>query len=159
MLLGEYYNMGRKLSFRGLLADGSTDKIQLQTIDGMKGYKITKFQLMPGNPTDDNIEVVVQIFKTATAAAAATVKPNFSDNTLLAAAYIEDNAGDDNTFHTDQVIFDNEVVNQNIFIVSSAATATNDGVNYYFELEQIMLDLNEATVATLKNLRSNSTPG
>jgi len=150
--------MGRKLSFRGLLADGSTDKIQLQTIDGMKGYKITKFQLMPGNPTDDNIEVVVQIFKTATAAAA-TVKPNFSDNTLLAAAYIEDNAGDDNTFHTDQVIFDNEVVNQNIFIVSSAATASTDGVNYYFELEQMMLDLNEATVATLKNLRSNSTPG
>ena len=34
-------------SFRGKLADGGQDRIRLSTNDGLTGYKITKFELLP----------------------------------------------------------------------------------------------------------------
>lgn len=141
-------------SYRGRLADGATDTIPLHTNDGKVGYKITKFELMPGDPTDDNIEVVIQIWKTAAAAAGATDIIDFTSNTLIAAGYIEDNAGDNATFHTDNVIFDQETFNQDIFVTSTAATATNQGTNYYIELEQMDLTEDQALVAIVKNLRN-----
>jgi|TARA_R110002110_G_scaffold248557_1_gene464712 malate/lactate dehydrogenase len=141
-------------SYRGRLADGATDSIPLHTNDGKTGYKIIKFELMPGNPTNDNIEVIIQVWKTAAAAAGASAIIDFADNTLIAAGYIEDNAGDDNTFHTDQVIFDQETFNQDIFVTSTAPTASTDGVNYYIELEQMDLTEDQALVAIVKNLRN-----
>ena len=47
----------------------------------------------------------------------------------------------------------NEIFNQDIYIthVDSDASAP---INYYIELEQIKLDLNENTVATLKDIRN-----
>ena len=50
------------------------------------------------------------------------------------------------------IIFDNTTINQDMFITHFDASVGKP-VNYYIELEQVKLDLNEATVATLKDMR------
>ena len=142
-------------SFRGKLADDAIEQIFLHTNTGSTGYRIKKFQIMPGNPTADNMEATVKIYKIPQTAASNTI--DFEDQTLLAAAYIENHDGTSAGFSnfTNAVIFDNEIFNQDIFITMAAGSgAGTDGVNYYFELEQIKLDLNENTVATLKDIRN-----
>ena len=142
-------------SFRGKLADNDIERVFLHTNTGSTGYRIKKFQIMPGNPTNDNMEATVKIYKIPQTAASNTI--DFEDQTLLAAAYIENHDGTSAGFSnfTNAVIFDNEIFNQDIYITLKAGTgAGTDGVNYYFELEQIKLDLNENTVATLKDIRN-----
>ena len=142
-------------SFRGKLADDAIEQIFLHTNTGSTGYRIKKFQVMPGNPTADNMEATIKIYKIPQTAASNTI--DFEDQTLLAAAYIENHDGTSAGFSnfTNAVIFDNEIFNQDIYITLKAGTgAGTDGVNYYFELEQIKLDLNENTVATLKDIRN-----
>ena len=51
------------------------------------------------------------------------------------------------------IIFDKEIFNQDIYITSKTITGS-DEANYYIELEQVKLDLNENTVATLKDIRN-----
>ena len=142
-------------SFRGKLADDAIEQIFLHTNTGSTGYRIKKFQIMPGNPTADNMEATVKIYKIPQTAASNTI--DFEDQTLLGAAYIENHDGTSAGFSnfTNAVIFDNEVFNQDIYITLKAGSgAGTDGVNYYFELEQVKLDLNENTVATLKDIRN-----
>ena len=142
-------------SFRGKLADDAIEAIFLHTNTGSTGYRIKKFQVMPGNPTADNMEATIKIYKIPQTAASNTI--DFEDQTLLAAAYIENHDGTSAGFSnfTNAVIFDNEIFNQDIFITMAAGSgAGTDGVNYYFELEQIKLDLTENTVATLKDIRN-----
>ena len=142
-------------SFRGKLADNDIERVFLHTNTGSTGYRIKKFQVMPGNPTADNMEATIKIYKIPQTAASNTI--DFEDQTMLAAAYIENHDGTSAGFSnfTNAVIFDNEIFNQDIYITLKAGTgAGTDGVNYYFELEQIKLDLNENTVATLKDIRN-----
>ena len=142
-------------SFRGKLADNNIERVFLHTNTGSTGYRIKKFQVMPGNPTADNMEATIKIYKIPQTAASNTI--DFEDQTMLAAAYIENHDGTSAGFSnfTNAVIFDNEIFNQDIYITLKAGTgAGTDGVNYYFELEQIKLDLNENTVATLKDIRN-----
>ena len=137
-------------TFRGLMADDTQDTILLHTNDGSTGYKVVKFEAMSNNPGADSVEGVVKIYKVAQTSIDGTV--DFSDNTLLAA--IEYHKGDE-THHplSSTVIFDQEIVNQDIYVTYNDLT---DGVamNYYIELEQVKLDLNENTVATLKDIRN-----
>jgi len=148
--------MSKIISFRGLLADNAQDTIVLHTNDGKTGYRITKFQLMLFDPTGDIAEVVVKIFKVKVDMTIATHDIDFSDNRMLAVGYIE-NYDDAGNYMQPTVIFDNEIFNQDIYISSKADTASN-GCNYYIELEQVSLDLNEATVATLKDIRNSPRP-
>jgi len=50
-------------------------------------------------------------------------------------------------------VFDNEIFNQDIYITHQ--DLQNQPINYYIELEQMDLALDEAIVATLKNIRNN----
>ena len=135
-------------SFRGKLADGAIDTITLHTNTGSTGYRITKFQLFPETP-NVNQESLVSIFKIPQTAAATTT--DFEDNTLLAAGlYVSRESNLDQHL---EVVFDNEDFNQDIYITHTEGEATR-GCNYYIELEQIKLDLNENTVATLKDIRN-----
>jgi hypothetical protein len=150
--------MSRTISFRGLIADGEQHTIPLQTIQGLIGYKITKFQVMAHKPTvGGSEESVVQLWKVEqTSVSTTTVSIDFSDNRLLAAAYW---VGSDNPIYTKSthVVFDNEKFNQDIYITHTNTDGTGDpgnGINYYIELEQMKLDLNEQTVATLKDIRN-----
>ena len=49
-------------------------------------------------------------------------------------------------------MFDHVKVNQDIYISHHNADGTSS-CNYYIELEQMKLNLDEATVATLKDMR------
>tara|TARA_Y100001938_G_C7724670_1_gene251697 strand:+ start:18 stop:458 length:441 start_codon:yes stop_codon:yes gene_type:complete len=138
-------------SFRGKLTDGDIDTISLHTNNGSIGYKIIKFQTMPATPGNATQESVMKIFKVPQTTTTATV--DFADNTLLAAALYKQEANASQTAQGDIVIFDNEIFNQDIFITHKDA-ATGEQMNYYIELEQIKLALDQNTVATLKDIRN-----
>ena len=72
-------------SFRGKIANAAVDTISLHTNNGSTGYRIVKFSIMPEAPTGTSYENVVKIF---TIRQTANATMNFSDNTLLAAAFI-----------------------------------------------------------------------
>tara|TARA_Y100001938_G_C7885920_1_gene327366 strand:+ start:84 stop:512 length:429 start_codon:yes stop_codon:yes gene_type:complete len=139
-------------TFRGQLADGAQRTIRLSTNKGETGYRIVKFQCITTNPGIEQHESVTKIFTNKQTTITGTI--DFDNSELLAAnAYI---AGNTSTEVYDQtVIFDNVPFNQDIFITH----AENDGsspINFYLELEQIKLNLNEATVATLKDMRGSN---
>ena len=136
-------------TFRGKLADGEQRRIKLSTNDGLTGYKIVKFQNMNNNPGAQLIEGVMKVYTNKQATVDAVV--NFEVPTLLAACYHEDN--DSTAYSTSEVIiFESSIFNQDIF-VTFKDVSTGQSMNYYLELEQVKLDLNEATVATLKDMR------
>ena len=140
-------------SFRGLIADGTQDSIILHTNDGSTGYRIKKFQVIQNTPgTGQSVEACMKIYKVQQTTIDNVV--DFSDQTLLGVAYYQDNNGTAEKSTLD-VIFDGEIFNQDIFITH----VDSDGavpMNYYLELEQIKLDLNENTVATLRDLRNET---
>ena len=140
--------MSRIVSFRGLIADGNQDTIVLHTNDGSVGYRITKFQMIGDIRYDHG--VVMKIYKTEQTVIDAVI--DFSDNRLLAAGYA---ANHENIIYpfTEQIIFDGEIFNQDIYITAKDIE-TGVPCNYYLELEQMPLDLNENTVATLKDIRN-----
>ena len=138
-------------SFRGQLATSETETIRLSTNNGMTGYKINKLQLMPTNPGTTAYENLFKIFTVPQSSVTGTV--DFSDSTLLGVAYIANN-GNNTTNDTTIVVFDNIIVNQDIYLTQIDLDGTpTQAANYHLELEQVKLDLSEATVATLKDMR------
>jgi hypothetical protein len=140
-------------TFKGLLADGEVKTIRLSTKDGLTGYKIVKFQLFPEKPGQDAQESIVIIESLEPSAATGTV--NFDSPTLLAVSLT---ANDTNLEQgrippPDTVVIDNKMINQDIYI-SHKDMLTGAKCNFYIELEQVKLELNEATVATLKDMRA-----
>jgi len=136
-------------SFRGKMIDGAIDTITLHTNDGSIGYKVKKVQCVPELPGTTNTEHVFKIYKIPQTAVTGSI--DFSDNTLLASVYLssrDDRYGGDNI-----IVFDNEIFNQDIYLTHDD-TNNVGAVNYYIELEQVKLDLNENTVATLKDIRN-----
>jgi len=141
-------------TFRGLIADGAQDTIVLHTNDGSTGYRIVKFQLLPYDVGVTAQESTVQIFKINQTTIVSPI--DFSDNTLLAAGVWTSDAHQANPEDTN-VIFDDEIFNQDIY-VTHVETVGSAPINYYIELEQMKLDLNENTVATLKDIRNSAAP-
>ena len=140
-------------SFRGMLGDGDIDIISLHTITGSTGYRIVKFQTFANDVTLKVQESVMKIFKIPQSTA--TAKVDFSDNTLLGVSYWKSHEDAATMFQT-STIFDNEIFNQDIYITHEDVHAGNRPCNFYIELEQVKLDLNENTVATLKDIRNLS---
>jgi len=126
-------------SFKGLLDDGSTDQIYLHGGDPTKGYRIHKFLIIPNTP-GANIDSTMKIFKKSPAAANAEV--DFTDPLLIGVAWIYND-----TYETqNQITFDNEVFNQDIYIQHYDDKASNK-CNYYLELEEVtMSDAEQAVV-------------
>jgi len=139
-------------SFRGLIADGGIDTITLHTNNGATGYRIVKLDLIGSTPGTQDIESVVKIYKVPQETADGNI--DLSDNTLVAVAYYGDHSNS-TAQAFDVIVFDNEVFNQDIYITHKDAS-TGEAINYYIELEQISLNLNENTVATLKDIRNQS---
>tara|TARA_R110001583_G_C5607259_1_gene405002 strand:+ start:248 stop:682 length:435 start_codon:yes stop_codon:yes gene_type:complete len=141
-------------TFRGQMADGSIDTIVLHTNTGATGYRIIKFELFPNAPGTSTVEGLVKIYKESQTVVDNTV--DFSDQRLLAAAYYIDQ---DNPQYSASLIslFDKEIFNQDIYLTyidSDSATP----MNYYIELEQVKLSLDQNTVATLKDIRNVTAP-
>jgi hypothetical protein len=141
-------------TFRGVLTDGGQDTIVLHTNNGATGYRIKKFMILPESPGDVQQESIVQIWKVEQTSVPTTAgNIDFADNTLLGAGVGYYGAVASNNSQSQTIFFDNEVFNQDIY-VTHTDNASNQKINYYIELEQIKLDLNENTVATLKDIRN-----
>jgi len=137
-------------SFRGKLTDGDIATIALSTRDGSIGYKIVKFNVMPNREIDD-LGSIVKIYSIPQTTATESI--DFSDNTMLAAALYRQDSGNQFNF-AQNVIFDNMIFNQDVYITYKDDETASKIINYYIELEQVKLDLNENTVATLKDIRN-----
>jgi hypothetical protein len=138
-------------SFRGMMKSDAIDIISLHTNTGSTGYRIKKFQTIQQDP-GTSTEHVVKIYSIPQT----TVddKIDFSDNTLLAVSYLQSGpAASSSTVANEVIIFDNMTFNQDIYVTAKTITGS-DEANYYIELEQIKLDLNENTVATLQDIRN-----
>ena len=143
--------MSRIISYKGTLDIGLEDRIRLTTIKAKVGYKIIKFQILPSTPGAAEFELVGKITKVKDPNIGPTVK--FTDSDLLAVAYYQDGSSISNNASVD-IIFDNEIVNQDIFVnMTDASSGTVPG-NYYIELETMDLSEIETTQLTLKSLRT-----
>jgi len=143
-------------TFRGLMADDAQDTILLHTNDGSTGYRIVKFQIITKTPYDTNAaEHIIKIYKIPQTAVDGVV--DFSDQTLLGVATINNNTAGYQYPITTTIVFDREIFNQDLYITHKEAVNA-EPCNYYFELEQIKLDINSNTVATLKDMRNTASP-
>ena len=138
-------------TFRGLIEDDTQETIVLHTNDGKTGYRIVKFDLIPNEPGGLDGEHVVQIWKVSQTTN--SNKIDLSDNTLLGAGYCSNDTSGDAYPTRQTILFDQEIFNQDIFVTHKIRNGSGS-MNYYIELEQIKLDLNESTVATLKHIRN-----
>ena len=145
-------------SFRGKILKGEHDTIALHTNTGSTGYRITKFELMSSTPHVLDQESVVKIYSIdKDEVQTPTLTVDFSDNTLLGCGLLT-NETDSHYYPPSQtIIFDNMTFNQDIYI-TLADTFGTSSVNYYLELEQMSLALDENTVATLKDIRNITGP-
>jgi len=148
-------------TFRGLIPDQGQDRIPLSSKDGSVGYRIVKLVLFPvfigSTVAGSEYESLVQVYKTPQATPSG-ITTDFSEPTLLAAAtYFSEVSGSPAYVigsNTD-IFFDNEVFNQDIYIIHENFHGDDAAINYYIELEQFRLSDNENTVATLKDIRAN----
>ena len=140
-------------TFRGKITSETTETIVLHTNNGAIGYRIKKFEIIVSNPFVAQSKGVVKIYTVPQASEDALV--DFSDNTLIAVSTYHDQPVAEDMSASKTIIFDNAVFNQDIYL-----TAKDVGVqqvsefSYQLELETVKLDLNENTVATLKDIRN-----
>jgi len=139
-------------TFRGLLADEEQDTIRLSTNDGLTGYKIVKFEMMANTPGVVEIANVIKIYTRKQTSVDAVV--DFDDQGLLAAGYLESHGAIQDANYRTNVVFESQIINQDIFITHKDVK-TGEACNYYLELEQVKLDVGEASVATLKDMRGS----
>jgi hypothetical protein len=144
--------MSKILSYRGMLSPGTEEKIRLRTIKGKIGYKIRKFQLISNLPGSQNNESIGKITKVKDLSIIADV--NFTDDKLLAVAYNKGHLSSNETGVTETIIFDNELINQDIFVNISDAAGGSIACNYYIEMEAMSISDLEATQLTLKNIKA-----
>jgi hypothetical protein len=141
----------RILSYKGKLVNGGQDTILLSTRKGETGYRIRKFQAM-GTSEDENYEATIKLYSTFQSTV--NISVDFSDTSLLGAILY----GDQNSPATaaiQTIVFDQVIFNQDIYVTFDAASASAD-MNYYLELEMISLTEDQAMVATLSDIRTNS---
>jgi hypothetical protein len=148
--------MSRIISYKGQLPIGEQDRIRLKTIKGKVGYKITKLQIINKTPGTSgvNVSLVAKVYtKDQTGSITSTI--DFTESDLIATSFFTQ-ATSSHTGVFETVVFDNAVVNQDIFIYATDASGSTDPCNYYIELETMSLSDIEATQLTLKNLRTIS---
>ena len=140
-------------TFRGILADGGQDRIRLQTPQGKVGYQIVNFRIITQHPASVAVEGVYKITKTELTTIDATIDFTFPD--LLAVGFYTANTSPTNP-HVEDIIFDNQIFNQDIFISYKDAYGSTEPGNYYIELETIPLTEMGAEYTTIKDLRANA---
>ena len=144
--------MSKRISFKGNIPSGLQDRIRLKTNNGKTGYRITKFQCISEEPATTTAEIVCKIFKTdQTGSIGHDI--NFTNSDLLAVNYTEEHSNS-TEFGGTNIIFDNEMFNQDIFVTASDGSGGTKACNYYIELEVIPITDIEATMLTLQSLRN-----
>ena len=109
---------------------------------------------MEPSPGTADVEMIFKIYTIPQAAIDGTV--DFSDPTLIGVAYYQ--AGNVTTEQAGTIIiFDNTTFNQDIYATTVDVGGGTIATNYYIELEQMALASDEASMATLKNMRNTAT--
>ena len=151
-------------TFKGLTAHNTVKQVRLSTNDGLTGYKIKKLELFPAGAQNSGgfnytYKAAVGVYSVdpgtpiVPGAGNAYRMMNFDSPTLLAAAFFSQASGADTNPEDTTVVIDSKKINQDIYIAYYNVGANDVPINYYIELESMKLDLNEATVATLKDMR------
>jgi hypothetical protein len=139
-------------TFRGQLASGAQQTIVLHTNTGSTGYRIVHLSVMSATPGGIEAAHTVKIYKVPQASVTATI--DFNDQTLLAAVDFRQHTNENYGVTGNVITFDREVFNQDLHITNKDDPNNAAPINYYIELEQVKLDLNQNTVATLKDIRN-----
>lgn len=137
-------------TFRGKVADGGQDTVVLHTNNGSTGYRIVKLEVIAPTPGAVNAELVTKVYTKSQTSVDGSI--DFSDSTLIACAYWQESSSHDAP-QSQTIIFDRVTFNQDIYVTCYDGSASN-ATNYHIELEQFPIDLNESTVATLKDIRN-----
>ena len=145
--------MSRTISYRGKLPIGEQAELNLKTNKGKIGYQITKFNVIPSQPGQNTEELISQIYSTDQTGSI-TDNVDFSNAELMAVAFYTNNSNMAYSSNTTIIIFDNEKVNQNLFVTMTNAAGGTTPANYYIELEAMSLNDLEATQLTLKSIRT-----
>lgn len=149
--------MSKKISYKGQLPVGEQDKIRLRTLNGKKGYKITKFEIIGSTPGVANGEYIAKIYNTnQTGSITNTI--NFTESDLLATCFAGSSTNNTQIPPLQVTIFDNKRFNQDIFIYIVDVSGGTVPCNYYIELDVIDLNDLQATQLTLENIRDITAP-
>jgi hypothetical protein len=140
-------------TYRGMLASGGQDHIRLKTNRGDIGYRIVKFQTISYDPSSVDAEMVHKIYKLKQSSI--DEKIDFTDGDLLGISYGAEGGNNNPPLN---IIFDQEIFNQDIYITYFDDTGSAIPGNYYLELEQVTLNENQSTMATLQSLRRLALP-
>ena len=139
-------------TFRGQIDSSTQEIIPLHTNDGLTGYRISKFKCIPDTPGTNQTEAIVKIYTVEQTTFDALV--DFDDPTLIGVVFLAVANGSNEAYASElHTVFDNITFNQDIY-VTAVELAGGRPTNYHIELEQVKLDLNEQTVATLKDIRN-----
>ena len=138
-------------SFRGSIANNTVQTISLHTNDGSTGYRIKKFEIM-GEDMNEDVEHCVKVYTTPQTSVTATY--DFSEQELIGAAFLRVTKSATAGYNDAVIVFDNITFNQDIYITHKDVGGSAKNCNYHIELEKVSLDLNENTVATLKDIRN-----
>jgi len=145
--------MSKIITFKGKIDMGLQNKIKLSTIKGKTGYRINKFMIMSSAPGGgSHAEVVAKMFKSDQTGAISAIV-DFTDADLLAAVYYQDGDLASQPSSVD-IILDQAIFNQDVFITMEDVAGATVPFNYYIEFEAMNISDLEATMLTLKNLRS-----
>jgi len=140
-------------TFRGLLADGGQDQVNLTTSKGKVGYQVKKFEIISHKPFTNNDEHIVKLYKNLQTTIDGVV--NFSDADLVGVAIVNNSSAGYSNPSIPVIIFDQEIFNQDIYVTHWSDTGS-DACNYYLELEVVPLNDAGAQYTTLKDIRSRS---
>ena len=138
--------MSKIKAFRGkLTSDNSAlnqDTIHLAGGDVDKGYRLPKLQIMPTSEHAD-LGAVVKVYKQKQSIVNEDI--DFTEANLMGASiYRQDTANQYPITHV--VIFDREVVNQDIYVTYRDNETAGGTINYYLELEQVKMSKGEQAV-------------
>jgi len=141
-------------TFRGLMETGDITRLCVHTNDGKTGYKIVKFEATPYDPAAHTIEGIFKVFTQVQTLGTEII--DWSDNTMIASLYLTNYDNPGSQMGESSIIVDDAIFNQDLYITFVSKFTNTYPANYYIELEQMPLDLNESTVATLQSLRSSA---
>ena len=139
-------------SFRGSIADGAIQKIRLSTNNGLTGYKIKRFEAIPNAPGTGSSNHILKVYANVQTTTSGTI--DFDNPQILASVWMRDNVDANYVGAIESIIVDNKVINQDIY-VTHVETVSTEQCNFYLELEEMKLSIDEATVATLKDMRGS----
>jgi len=142
-------------TIRGIIANNAIDVVPLHTNNGAVGYVIKSLRVIGADPINNEDEGVIKVYTVPQTTPTSTI--DFSDQTLIAVGVWTSRATSRSYPLNENIYFDNTTFNQDIYI-TCIESATGNALNYYIELEQVKLDLNENTVATLKDIRNITAP-